>query len=94
MYCEYCNTCGSEIVGTSAFATMSTHFKHESLKKHCHSSMHKKCRDKYVVSVVCWLLKPSNGNMTVINQFNTAFTIAKEELTFTKFKPMLDSAPF
>ena len=33
MYCEYCKACGPEIVGNSAFATMSTHFKRESLKK-------------------------------------------------------------
>ena len=52
MYCGYCKACGPEIVGNSAFATMSTHFKRESLKKHCHSSIHKKCRDKYVVSVI------------------------------------------
>ena len=51
MYCENCNACGTEIVGNSAFATMSTYFKRESLKKHCHSSIHKKCRDKYVVFV-------------------------------------------
>ena len=29
----------------------------------------------------------------LIVKFNTAYTIAKEELAFTKFKPMLDSAP-
>ena len=29
----------------------------------------------------------------LIVKFNTTYTIAKEELAFTKFKPMLDSAP-
>ena len=102
MYCEYCKACGLEIVGNSTFATMSTHFKRESLKKHCHSSIYKKCRDKCVVSVNSGLIdqafqrqydNQSVQEAELIVKFNTAYTIVKIELAFTKCKPMLDSAP-
>ena len=91
MYCEYCKACDPEIVGNSAFATMSTHFKRESLKKYCHSSIHKKYRDKYNVSEARQY--DINQSVQEAELFNTAYTIAKEELAFMKFKPMLDSAP-
>ena len=94
MYCKYCNAGGPEMVSNSAFATMSTHFKRESLNKHCHSSIHKKCRDKYVVSVDPGLIDQAlqrqyDSNQSVqeaelIVKFSTAYTIAKEELAIKK----------
>ncbi|XP_048856526.1 zinc finger protein 862-like isoform X2 [Brienomyrus brachyistius] len=101
MHCIHCKTCGTEFAGNTAFATESTHFKRESLVKHGESAKHKKCRDKCVAKTSVSsgsIVKAFNRQDTASRsaqlaelnvKFNTAYTIAKEELAFTKFKPML-----
>lgn len=99
MHCVHCKACGTEIAGNSAFATESTHFKRESLTKHGDSAKHKKSRDKCVATKnsgsigQAFIRQHAAGHSAQeaeLNiKFNTAYTIAKEELAFTKFKPML-----
>lgn len=100
MHCVHCKACGPEVAGNTAFAAESTHFKRETMLKHGESVKHKKCRDKCVAknSVSGSIVEAFNRQdaasrsavLAELNvKFNTAYTIAKEELAFTKFKPML-----
>ncbi len=101
MHCVHCKACGTEFAGNTAFALESTHFKRESLVKHGESAKHKKCRDKCVANksgssgsiIKAFNRQDAAGRSTQLAElnvkFNTAYTIAKEELAFTKFKPML-----
>lgn len=46
MYCSHCRACGTQVAGNTPFAQLSKHFKRESIKIHCQSAKHRKCRDK------------------------------------------------
>ena len=99
MHCAHCKACGPELAGKSAFATLSINFKHESLVKHGGSTKHQRCRDKCLAPTKsapigqafdrqkAAALSAEEAELEI--KFNTAYTIAKEELAFTKFKPLL-----
>lgn len=78
----------------------SKHLKRESLTKHGQNAKkHRRCRDKCVVTVKSGSINQAfmlqyaaahsaqEAELTI--KFNTVCTIAKDELTLTKFKPML-----
>uniref|UniRef100_A0A8C6SCA7 HAT C-terminal dimerisation domain-containing protein n=1 Tax=Neogobius melanostomus TaxID=47308 RepID=A0A8C6SCA7_9GOBI len=99
MYCAHCRACGPEMAGHTAFAQKTTHFKRESMTKHALSAKHKLCRDKCVTPKNAGkivdafkrqhLAIQSNEFEELKIKFNTAYTIAKEEMPFTKFRPLL-----
>lgn len=96
MHCVYCQECGQNMAGKSAFVSGST-FRIETLKKHNMSKKHTICRDKCVEKVaplpaafqrqVVAIRSSEESEMTI--KFNVAYNIAKEELPFTKFKSEL-----
>lgn len=100
--CKFCCAL-PHLAGGSDFVKGSTTFKKESLMKHNESGKHKNVRDTilgqqkskgvYNIQQCLKLQQRQHDLNTIVDlklKLTTAYTIAKEELPFTKFKPLLE----
>ncbi|XP_069110113.1 zinc finger protein 862-like [Argopecten irradians] len=100
MFCKMCEE-NASMAGKTDFVSGNKSFKRETLVWHGNSKRHKDVRDSVIASKESGSTVTDNFERqrqqrdTKIMQdmhvkFVTAYTIAKEELPFTKFKPLLD----
>lgn len=100
MFCKVCEGSPS-MAGKTDFVSGNRSFKRESLVWHGKSKRHKDIRDSVVASKKSGSTVEKNFERQIQNRdakimqdmhikFVTAYTIAKEELPFTKFRPLLN----
>ena len=100
MTCKFCVE-QPQLAGKTDFVTGSRSFKRENLTAHGKSGRHVKCRDSVVGSVLAGTRtipstfeaqetrqKSANVYETKV-KINTAYCIAKEEMPFTRLKPLI-----
>ena len=103
MTCKYCKS-RPNLAGKTDFASLtgSDKFKRETLTSHSQSKRHEKCRDSVLsaaISIEKSSLVTSFKKQDYMHEeavayelavkMNTAYCIAKEEMSFTKMKPLI-----
>lgn len=96
MTCTFC-AAYPDVAGRTDFVAGSTNFKKETMSIHAQSKRHRCCRDSTLGKVsgatVSDAFRKQDRNVDeadLIIKINTAYVIAKEELPFTKFRPILE----
>ena len=103
MTCAICSK-NPALAGKTAFVTGTDHFKKETLQYHARSKNHIAARDAQLckqgkvagqASIQTAFQQQrqeqsSKDNVDLKCKINTAYVLAKEELPFTKFRPLLD----
>lgn len=104
MFCDFCRQAGRDLAGNTDFLDGTRKFKRENIVAHNASVRHGKCRDHIInkssgrsfqtskigQQFLEAEVKSNEKDLTDLRmKFNTVYCIAKEELSFTKLKPLL-----
>ncbi|XP_067668254.1 zinc finger protein 862-like [Haliotis asinina] len=104
MHCDFCRQAGHHLAGNTDFVDRTNKFKRENIHAHSISVRHGKCRDHIVnksgklsfeTSTIAKQfleaeVKSNEKDLTDLTiKFNTVYCIGKEEMSFTKLKPLL-----
>lgn len=102
MFCKYCVEAGEALLGKTPYVTGNIIFKRDNVSKHGTTRRHIACRDAHLASsqparpgtvpaaVNKQVVKMNEEMLSKVKmKMNIAYCIAKEELPFTKFGPLI-----
>ncbi len=102
MFCKYCMEAGETLAGRTPYVTGNTIFKRDNVSKHGTTRRHITCRDSHLASSqpdrIGTVPAAVNKQLSKMNKdilremkikMNIAYCVAKEELPFTKFGPLI-----